>query len=266
MKKTKLYAVALATLVVAACGGNKQAQTAETADSLKSFEQEQIEASIKLNIDSLAAQMTQLKNLPIREKDGMVVLTEEERQVKPDYLLEPAMAEQATMLAEQYRMLSAMQVDREIAELYGMSTTEYDNEIAKLLVDINDPSFSVLDETSDIYQASADLYNAMDENGRINFYWQIVSTALVEQLYVISQNTDKFLAAFDDDAASNVSIRIILIQDALNRLTEYDPELIPVAEAFDPLIVINATTVDELKAQLEEAKDQIAEARKSLLD
>ena len=59
---------------------------------------------------------------------------------------------------------------------------------------------------------------------------------------------------------------IILIQDAINRLTEYDPELLPVAEAIDPLTVINATTVDELKTQMAEAKDQIAEARQALIE
>lgn len=106
----------------------------------------------------------------------------------------------------------------------------------------------------------------MEENGRINFFWQIAATALVEQMYIISENTDKFLTAFDDNAASNVSLRVILIQDALNRLTEYDPEIIPVAEAFDPLTVINAVTVAELKDQLNDAKDEIAAARNSLLD
>ena len=105
----------------------------------------------------------------------------------------------------------------------------------------------------------------MNENGRINYFWQIVSTALVEQLYVVSQNTDKFLSAFDDETASNMSYRMILIQDAINRLTEYDPEVTPVAEALEPLNVINATSVSELKEQLESAKDQIAAARQSLV-
>ena len=267
MKQVKFFAVAMATMILAACGGNKQAETTETADTLKVFEQKQIEASIKLNIDSLAAQMAQLKQLPIRQKDGMIVLTEEERLAKPNYLLEPGIAEKATTLAEQYRVLTALQVDREIAELYDLPVSDYENEIAKLLVDINDPSFKVLDGTdSDVYEASSELYKAMDENGRINFFWQIASTALIEQLYVVSQNTDKFLKAFDDDAASNVSYRIILIQDALNRLTEYDPEIIPVAEAFDPLTAINAVTVDELRDQLNDAKDEIAAARNNLIE
>ena len=51
----------------------------------------------------------------------------------------------------------------------------------------------------------------------------------------------------------------------MNRLTEYDPELEPVAKAVEPLTVLNAVTVDELKAQMVEAKEKIAEARASLL-
>ncbi|MBR1682870.1 MAG: hypothetical protein IJ767_00260 [Bacteroidaceae bacterium] len=265
MKKISFFAVTFAALLFAACGGNKSAQPTDEPESDKTFEQEQIEASIKMNVDSLASVIAQLKQLPIAQKNGMIVLTEEERQVKPDYLMEAAVAENTTILSEKYRVLSAMQVDREVADLYGMSTKEYDNEIAKLIADINDPSFKVLKESDGIYEASQDLYNAMEQNGRINFYWQIVTTALVEQMYVISHNTDKFLAAFDDDAASNLSLRIILIQDALNRLTNYDPELITLAEAFDPLSVINAVTVEELKAQLAEAAPQIEEARTALV-
>ena len=79
-------------------------------------------------------------------------------------------------------------------------------------------------------------------------------------------NRVNLLAAFDDDAASNVTLRIILIQDAINRLTEYDPELLPVAEAIDPLSVINASSVAELKEQMGQAKDQITEARQALIE
>ena len=265
MKKSSFFAVALATMVFAACGGKKTTQNAEEVSAEISFEQEQIEASIKQNFDSLATQVGNLKQLPIRKKDGVITLSEEEMKVKPDYLLDPSISEKATTLAEKYRMLSALQIDKEIAELYEMPTTEYENGIASLFVDINDPSFKAIEGNSDVYETTQELYNAMNENGRINYFWQIVSTALVEQLYVVSQNTDKFLAAFDDETASNMSYRMILIQDAINRLTEYDPEVTPVAEALEPLNVINATSVSELKEQLESAKDQIAAARQSLV-
>ena len=57
----------------------------------------------------------------------------------------------------------------------------------------------------------------------------------------------------------------MLILDALDRLSEYDPDIKPVADALAPLDVLNATTVSELKAQLAEAKDKIIAARQALV-
>ena len=99
----------------------------------------------------------------------------------------------------------------------------------------------------------------MNKNTVIGF----VLMALV--LFVANQNSDKFLSVFDDEAAANVTFRVVLILDAINRLAQYDPEIKPVAEAMAPLDVLNATTVDELKAQLAEAKDKIEAARSALI-
>ena len=264
MKKLSVFAVAFAAIAFAACGGKQNAQNAEQTESEKTFEQEQIEASIKMHFDSLASAVGQLKQLPFVQKDGGVSLTDEEKQVKPDYLLDPAVAESAQTLAEKYRVLSALQVDKEVAKLYDMPLDDYDKAITKLATDINDPSFKAIEGTSSVFETSQVLYDAMNENGRINYFWQLVATSLVEQLYVVSQNSEKFLASFDDDAASNITFRIILLQDAIDRLAEYDPEITPVAEAIKPLYVLNATSVDELKAQLAQASEQIAAAREAL--
>ena len=266
MKKLTVFAVAIAAMTFAACGGNKTAQTAEQTDSVKSFEQEQIEASIKMHFDSIASELGKLKQLPVVTKDGTIALTKEEKQVKPDYLLDLAVADNAMTLSEKYRALSAIEVDKELAKLYEMPVDDYDKVIAKLAADINDPSFKAVDDASGIYEATEALYDAMNENGRINYFWQIVAASLVEQLYITSQNTDKFVSAFTDEAAANVTFRIILIQDALTRLTEYDPELAPVVEAIEPLTVLNAVTVEEFKTQLAEAKDKIAASRDALVN
>ena len=73
------------------------------------------------------------------------------------------------------------------------------------------------------------------------------------------------MSVFDDNAAANVSFRIVLILDAVNRLAQYDPEVKPIAEALAPLDVLNATTVAELKNQLGEADEKIEAARKALV-
>ena len=266
MKKLSVLAIAFAAIAFAACGGKKNAQTEETADSLKSFEQQQIEASIKMHFDSIAAELGKLKQLPfLQEGNGGLALTKEEKQVKPDYLLNANAADEAATLAEKYRMLSALNVDRNIASLYELPTEDYDKAITKLAADINDPSFKAIEDANTIYETSTALYDSMNENGRINYFWQIASAALVEELYVISQNSDKFLSVFNDEAASNVTFRLILILDAVDRLSEYDPDIKPVAEAVAPLNVLNATTVAELKDQLAQAKEQIEAARTAII-
>jgi hypothetical protein len=266
MRKLSVFAIAIAVIALAACGGKKSAQPVEETDSLKSFEQEQIEASIKMHFDSIASEIGKLQQLPfIKEgKDG-IQLTKEEKQVKPDYLLAAGIAEEAATLAEKYRILSALNVDKKIASLYELPTEDYDKAITKLAADIDDPSFKVIEDAGTLYETSTALYDAMEKNGRINYFWQLASAALVEQLYIANQNTDKFLGVLNDEAASNLTFRIVLILDAVNRLKEYDPEIGPVASAVAPLDVLNATSVDELKAQLAEAKDKIAAARKALV-
>ena len=264
MKKTSIFAVAIAAMCFTACG-NKNAQPAEQAEVEKSFEQEQVEAKIKIELDSLASELGRLKQLPIVLDDNGIKLTDQEKQVKPDYLLDPAVAEKAETLAEKYRMVSALSVDQEVAELYDMNIEDYQKAIAKLVADINDPSFTTVEKNEDIFKTTEALYNTMNENGRINFFWQLAATSLVEELYVITKNSDKFLAAFDDESASNVTFRIVLITDAISRLAEYDADLQPVAEAIEPLKVLNAISVVQLKEQLAEAAESIANAHNALV-
>ncbi len=266
MKKLSVFAIAIAAVIFAACTGNKKNVQEQVTETEKSFEQEQIEASIKMHIDSIAADLGKLKQLPfVQEDNGGLTLTKEEKQVKPDYLLDPSVAQEATTLAEKYRIISALNVDKKIAALYEMPTEEYDKAISKLAADINDPSFKLLDDANSVFETTTALYDSMNENGRINQFWQIASAALVEQLYIVNQNSDKFLSVFNDEAASNVSYRIILILDAVDRLANYDPEIKPIAEALAPLKTLNATTLDELKSQLADAKDNINAARKALV-
>ena len=264
MKKLSFLAIAFVAIAFAACGGQKSGQTEEAADSLKSFEQQQIEASIKMHLDSIAAEFGKMKQLPFVQ-DGVLSLTKEEKQVKPDYLFDAAIADEATTLAEKYRILSALAVDKKIAELYEMPTEDYEKAINKLAADINDPSFKALEDTNTIFETTTTLYDEMEKNGRINYFWQLAAAALVEQLYDANQNVDKFITAFDDEAAANVSFRIVLILDAINRLSEYDADIEPVAKALAPLDVLNATTVSELKTQIAEAKEPIERARKALV-
>ena len=266
MKKLSVLAIAFLAITFAACGGKKTKTAANEADSTVSFEQQQIEAAIKVQFDSIAAELGKLPQLPfVQEGNGGLTLTKEEKQVKPDYLLNASVADEATTLAEKYRALSVLSVDKKIAALYDLPVEDYDKAISKLAADINDPSFKAIEDAGTLFETTSTLYNEMDKNGRINYFWQMASAALVEQLYITNQNSDKFLSIFNDEAADKVSYRIVLVLDAINRLSAYDPEVKSIATALAPLEVLNATSVSELKEQLGTAKDQINAARQALI-
>ena len=265
MKKLSILAAVFAAIVFSACG-NKTAQNVESADSTKSFEQSQIEANIKMQIDSIAVEFSKIDQPPFFKttKEG-IQITEEGKLVKPNYLLAASVAEEAVTLAEKYRVMTALSIDKKVAELYEMPTEDYEKAIGKLAAEINDPSFKVLENPGAVFETTSALYQEMEKNGRINYFWQIAAAALVEQLNVISQTQDQFLTPFTDETAANVTYRIILILDAVNRLSQYDPEIEPVAEALAPLNALNATTVAEMSEQMTKMKDKIDAARKALI-
>ena len=264
MKKLSFFAVAIAALAFTACGGNKK--TAEETETVKSFEQEQVEEKIKVELDSLAAEFGKLDKLPfVQEGEKGVQLTAEEKQVKPDYLLAPSVIDNAATLTEKYRLLGALSVDKLIAGLYDMPLDDYQAAITKLATDIDDPSFKDIEDVSTVFEAGEKIYEGMNQNGRINYFWQMAAASLIEEINVLCQNTEKFTSVLDDNSASNITYRLILLSDAVTRLAGYDSEFEPVAKALDSLNALNATTVDELKKQLTESKDKIAEARNALI-
>lgn len=265
MKKVKFLMMAVCAIVLASCAGKKQ--QADDEQELKSFEQEQIEESIKVQLDSIASVLGGLKALPILQqtKNGELQLTDEEKKVKPDYLLSPEIAKEAITLSEKYRVLVALSIDQTIAELYDMDTKAYNEATAQLLSDVNDPGFRIFAENGDVVVESHEIYEAEVQSGRINYFWQAVAASLVEQMYILCQNQEKFLPVFDDDAVANLTLRIALLQDAINRLVEYDPELVEVSEAIKPLENLNATTVDELKSELGKLTNDITAARNQLI-
>ena len=94
---------------------------------------------------------------------------------------------------------------------------------------LDDSAFKLFVEEADTVEHSTTIqkfYDAENENGRINFFWDATTAFLVEELYIISADpNNKFIECFDDESASNITYRIILFQNALERLKEYNPEL-----------------------------------------
>lgn len=266
---TKILTIALCCASVvscSSCGQNKGAK--KDTPTLKSEAELQQEALIKIHLDSLTNDFSKLKPVGIIKsvKDGQIVLDEKEKQLKPDYLVEPQYANDLQTLAQKYRAIGILAADKEIAKLYDMSVSDYDKVLAKLYIDVNDASLKDLVNAENNYEALLqNFYQTSKDNGRINLFWDATGAALIEELYIASQNVDKFLGAFDDESASNTSYHITLLSIAIEDLATINPEYTELNESLRPLQVINAINLQQFKQQLVDAKVLIESSRASLL-
>ena len=109
------------------------------------------------------------------------------------------------------------------------------------------------------------LYKEMEAEGRINFYWIMTSAATVETVYVLSQNVEKFCAGYTDEQVANITFRVFCIIDAIDQLSVYDPQIVGIAEALNPLKNLNAITLADFKKELAASKEQIEASRSAFL-
>ena len=270
MKKYVILLLALAVVAVPSCKNqNKKAAKVEQQISQK---EQMLQEELKVNVESLVASAKKIKGFSFAKTlpDGSVALTDKEKMVKPDYLLDPAIANSLVTLSQKYRAVAMLTVDKTIAELYDMPVTDFKNTLAKMVVDLDDNAIREFSETKwEDAEASKDaiskLVDAEYESGRAKFFWESVTAFLVEQLYVCTQNIDKFMPMFTDEIAADVTYNFVCVHEGITNMIEFYPEMESLNTALLPLYVINAISVEQLKAQLTELKGEIEAVRAFLL-
>lgn len=264
-----ISAIALAMFALCAsvvsCGPKRGGKLVEKTE--KSQAQIQQEQLIMMQLDTLSSDFSKLKSLGVigSVKDGKIVLSDQEKQLKPEYLADASFVNNLQTLAQKYRAISILACDRDIAELYEMPVDEYNKALVKLYADINDSNLKNVVDSPDYLTALKDYYNLSKDNGRLDFFWDAAAAGVVEELYILSQNQEKFLASFDDESASNVSYHIALLSIAIEDLATINPEYAELNESLKPLIYINAINLQQLREQLDSQRESITASREALL-
>ncbi|MDO5320762.1 MAG: hypothetical protein Q4F39_00045 [Bacteroidia bacterium] len=271
MKKFSIILLA-ALLVVPSC--KNQNKNTEGEQSQEPLTAEQIlSEELKINAANLAESAKKMKRIPFAAKnaDGTFALSEKEKMVKPDYLLDPAVANNLISFTQKYRVIAMLGADLMITNLYEMANTDYKNAINKLLVDLNDDALNQIASIdwsmeNDYFQEDFDTF--VDEEyaaGRQNFFWESAAAFMVEQVYILTRNIDKFMPMFTDETAADVTFNFVCVHEGIVQMIANYPEMSSLNEVLEPLYVINAITVDQLKEQLMSIKSDIEAARAFLL-
>lgn len=266
MKKLSVILLAAACVALPACNNQNSENDETTVTKEPSQKEKFVTEDLKFNLEQLLESTKKMKALPfLNNKEGKVQLTEKEKMVKPDYLLKTDNISEYVTLTQKYRAVAMLTIDKSIAELYDMPVSEFDAAISKLGVDINDPYLSEFSEkfasSEDAGALISDIYDKEYKEGRAQLFWEAVSAALVEQVYICTKNMDKFLEAFDDESASEVTYNFVCVHENILQLTEFYPEMAALDKILTPLYVINAISVDQLRSQLYELKGQLESSR-----
>ncbi len=268
MKKITLVLMACAMVALSSCGNRKKSAAPETSAE-DSFEIQQLEANLQAQLDSIASLFNNTRNPLIASlKNGNVVLSEAEKEVKPAYLIDPETTAGLTTLAQKYRAIAMLQFDAEVAGLYDMSKEPFNSSRDKLALDINDPALKkfVKDVDGIGNEALNGLYDDEVKNGRICLFWEMTGAFTIESLYVMSQNIDKFTEGMTDADAESLTYRLFLAKYCTDQLVAFYPEMESLSKALAPLDVLNAMSMAEFKQQLAEMKGQLEIIRNALLD
>ena len=276
MKKFSVILLAAMMVLMPSCKnqGKKAAENAEPVDL--STKEAIVNEAVKVDANNLLESIKKMKGVPFVAKtaDGRVVLTEKEKKVKPDYLLDPAAVNNAVTLAQKYRLGGILGVDLVLANAYEMPATELKEALSKLLVDVNDEAFTIFASTpwtdpegnmDAIQSAIGDLAEAEFEAGRANFFWETTAASLVEQVYILTRNIDLFLQMFNDETAADVTFNFVCLHEGMKQMIEVYPDMVSLNEVLEPLYVINAMDKAQLKDQLTQLKGSIETARAALL-
>ncbi len=231
MKRSFLLAITLVMVLAVSCKNTKKLTPEEAA----MVEETKVELSeeVLATIDQLAADYIEL----CKKTDFTVTHSDQQKMVKPDYLLEPSFAQTLLSKSQKYCGLAVYTAERVVRKEYDMSTEEVDNVIAKLLVDINCPVN--MDDYNNLpaSEVAQKFYEDFKERGELDYFWKFTFAAQTEICYLGANTPKPEVSPITEEQYYYFAERFEKMFSALKILAEYDQEAAAIIDILkdDPL-------------------------------
>ena len=201
-------------------------------------------------------------------------LTDEEKMVKPDYLLDPAQISGLVTKSQKFAALAILSSERPIREVYGMPVEKSVEAQVRLALDINYPFHN--NELKDLKTSDKirRFYEVCKERGELAYFWKLNSAFMTEFLYLIVNNPEPFLNNLTDEQWNSFKNRYESCLHTVRVLAEYDEEIASVMSIMNETnSVSNDEEASSIFATKEsgiqrilEAKDKYIARRNTLLE
>jgi len=233
MKRTlTLFAcVAACCAMMVSC---KNAKTAEPTQEEIQAQKVALADSVLTQIDALAEQLSDASSNSFRFK--LMELTDAEKIVKPDYLLDPSVAENLVTKSQKVNALAIYAMEMGVREIYGMPTEEANAAIVKLAAEINHPiDFDYLTSDVPVSDKIRREYEICKERGDITYFWKFQYAIVTEMSYLLIMNPDLFSNKITDEKMKAYDQRVNALHLAIEELAQYDEEMASIFECSNKL-------------------------------
>lgn len=160
-------------------------------------------------------------------------LTEEEKLIQPDYLLNAEQTKDLVTKTQKVNALAILTTERYIRKAYDMPIVETDKAISRLMLDLNHPISA--DENKELSPSEKvkRIYEQCKQHGDLVYFWQFNFASINELNYIIAQNPDIFFRNITDEQYASLLTRFKTTVNAVRTLAQYDPEVEKAVILFD---------------------------------
>jgi len=264
-----LTMVAALTTVSCNCSSKKsQEYTQEEVQEMK----QALADSVLAQIDSFAEEYFAASETSFFTRS--FELSEKEKVVKPDYLLNLTEANDLVTKSQKINALAIYLVDLGVRTIYDMPLDETKEVIAKLAVELNHPTDVIANiENVPVTENIKKEYENCRERGDLAYFWQFQDGIITETNYIISQTPELYFSKITEEQWQAYVKRTNEIYKTMRELAKYDKEMAVVLEMFNKNKVISSpeefakvTTSIESEKQFRIAnKDNFIAKRNALL-
>jgi len=268
-----LIALAMvAALTMVSCKNNKKTQSQEPTQEEVQEMKQALADSVLAEIDAIVDEYCIAFENDFRFRG--FELTEAEKLIKPDYLLDPSVSNELITKSQKINAIAFYMVDLGVRILYDMPVDEAKETIAKLASDVNIPiDLNDYDINIPRSERTRNQYNMLKENEEVTYFWQFHNAAIKETYYIIVQNPELFFSKITEEQWQQYVKRTNEKNKAMRELAKYDEEMAAVLEIFNQNRVVSSdeekakvsASIETHKRHLIANKDKFIENRNALL-
>jgi len=233
----------VASLAMVSCKNNEKAKepTQEEVQEMK----QALADTVLAKIDEIAEQY--LDNTSNSFRLRTLELTDAEKSVKPDYLLDPSVANTLVTRSQKINALAIYGMEQAIRKIYDMPCADVEEAIARLIADIDCPlNIEDLLSASPVSVKVKAYYDAYKERGDLALFWQYENAILCETNYILAKNPELFFNKISEENLMAYNSTWASLKAAIRELAKYDNQMQDIMNIsfFNPT---NEITDEELR-------------------